>query len=371
MPDRGFTCPSWVGRSAWTVRPVTCSLPRGDGAVATAVAAVRERTRPPAVPSVRIVPPTAAESLDEPTLVVRAQEGDTRAFETLARRHQAALHRVAVRLMGDRAAAEDALQEALVDAWRRIEHFRGGSAFSTWLYRIVTHRCTGMLRQRRPVPLEHSADIGLGVAPDLPERAVEIDAELVALGAALRTLPDDLRVCWVLRELEGMAYEEIAAVVGAGEPTVRGRTHRARTTLAEVRAQRLDAAVHRLAAQRIEPPPSVMDRVMTAVTGELRPADVILVASPLGPNRLSRPAAAAVIRAVVDGTAGLRARSCRVNQAAGEVAVDVAVTVTARFGVDLAPVTARVRGMVVAAGEQALGVPVRRVDIEVVDVWQS
>ncbi|WP_300009053.1 Asp23/Gls24 family envelope stress response protein [Pseudonocardia sp.] len=142
-------------------------------------------------------------------------------------------------------------------------------------------------------------------------------------------------------------------------------------------ARGLDALVHRMAAEPLEPPQSVLDRVMVAVRTELRPHDVIVLPSPHGPARLSRAAAAAVLRHTVDGMGGLRARSCRIDQVADTLAgdpgqlhaVDVAITVTARFGVDLASVTARVRQMVAAAGEQALGVPVRRVDIEVVDLF--
>lgn len=138
-------------------------------------------------------------------------------------------------------------------------------------------------------------------------------------------------------------------------------------------AHRLDSVVHRMAAEQLEPPPSVLDRVMGAVLAELRPHDVLTLSSPHGPSRLSRSAAAAVLRHTVDSMAGMRARSCRIEQVAGPGArphaADVTITVTARFGIDLASVTARVRQMVVAAGEQALGVPVRRVDIEVVDVF--
>jgi RNA polymerase sigma-70 factor (ECF subfamily) len=88
-------------------------------------------------------------SLDDRTLVVRAQEGDVRAFEALARRHEAALYRTAVRVIGDPAEAEDAVQEALLDAWRHLEHFRGEARFSTWMYRLVTNRRLGPLRRRR------------------------------------------------------------------------------------------------------------------------------------------------------------------------------------------------------------------------------
>ena len=76
-----------------------------------------------------------------------------------------------------------------------------------------------------------------------------------------------------------------------------------------------------------------------------------------------------MLRGVVDRMDGLRARSCRIEQVPERFDADVTITVTARFGVDLASVTARVRQMVRVAAEQALGVPVRRVDIEVVDIW--
>jgi hypothetical protein len=142
-------------------------------------------------------------------------------------------------------------------------------------------------------------------------------------------------------------------------------------TAAYADAGRLGSLVHRMATEEIEPPASVMDAVMTAVMSELRPHDVLLLESPDGPNRLGRPAAASVLREVVDRMDGLRARSCRVEQTDGRFDADVAITVTARFGVDLASVTARVRQMVLAAAEQALGVPVRRVDIEVVDIWEE
>jgi RNA polymerase sigma-70 factor (ECF subfamily) len=176
--------------------------------------------------------PVADTELDEATLVVRAQEGDARAFELLARRHQATLYRVAVRVMGDPAEAEDALQEALLDAWRRIGRFRGGSAFSTWMYRVVTNRCLGMLRRRRPVPVEEIE--APAPARDSPERAAERDAGMAALGRALALLPDEQRVCWVLREMEGLSYADIAEITGASEDAVRGRIHRARTRLAEM-----------------------------------------------------------------------------------------------------------------------------------------
>jgi len=147
----------------------------------------------------------------------------------------------------------------------------------------------------------------------------------------------------------------------------------------------LDGVVHRLAAERPIPPPTVLDAVLVsvrdAVAAELRPQDLVPLDSPEGPARLARPAAARVLRHVVDRMDGMRARSCRIETelakstigtaTADGFEVSVAITVTARFGVDLASVTARVRQMVVAAGEQALGVPVTRVDITVEDLWDE
>jgi RNA polymerase sigma-70 factor, ECF subfamily len=90
----------------------------------------------------------------------------------------------------------------------------------------------GHARRRRPVPAPDAGDNA--AAPDSPERAALLDLELAALGRAVQDLPDDLRVCWVLRELEGLGYREIAEITGAGETAVRGRIHRARVRLAGV-----------------------------------------------------------------------------------------------------------------------------------------
>jgi|SRR4051794_5921785 RNA polymerase sigma-70 factor (ECF subfamily) len=195
-------------------------------------------SRSPAVPK-EPEPVPAERELDDTTLVVRAREGDVRAFSELAQRHQAALYRLALRLVGNAADAEDALQDSLLDAWRRLDRFRGDSAFTTWAYRIVTNRCLDLLRRRRAtLSMEQAEEVAPErlAAPEAgaPEHAAEVDAGLVALRAALRTLPDDQRACFVLRELEGLGYAEIAEITGASETAVRGRIHRARRGLAEV-----------------------------------------------------------------------------------------------------------------------------------------
>jgi RNA polymerase sigma-70 factor, ECF subfamily len=176
----------------------------------------------------------SAEEFDDLTLVVRAQEGDVRSFEILVRRHQRQLYRLAVRLLGNSSDAEDAVQDAFVAAWRRLRGFRGEAAFSSWMYRIVTNRCLKLTRKRRQVL---SLD-DLGDQPDSdntsPEHAAETDDRAAELNRALHDLPTHQRTCWILRELHGLSYEDIAAIVGASPDAVRGRLHRARRTLVEV-----------------------------------------------------------------------------------------------------------------------------------------
>ncbi len=139
----------------------------------------------------------------------------------------------------------------------------------------------------------------------------------------------------------------------------------------------LGSVVHRIAAEPLELPASVLEQAMQVVRTQFRSQDVLALASPAGPVRLSRPAAAAVLRHVVDRMSGVRARSCRIEQdpdggnGSAPAAADITITVVTRFGIELASVTARVRQMVIAAGEQALGMPVRRVDIDVVDVVED
>lgn len=180
------------------------------------------------------------EPADDETLVVRAREGDARSFETLVRRHQASMYRVALRLLGEREAAADAVQDAFVAAWRRLGAFRGDAAFATWLYRIVTNQCLSALRARgrAGVVVEFDPDRSSSRATG-PENAAIAGVEMDALAGAVANLAEDLRVCWVLRESEQMGYVEIGASVGASPDTVRGRIHRARQQLAkEMRAWR-------------------------------------------------------------------------------------------------------------------------------------
>ncbi|MFF4392186.1 RNA polymerase sigma factor [Streptomyces sp. NPDC001552] len=175
----------------------------------------------------------ALSDLDDSVLAVRAREDDDDAFAILVHRHSSHLLALAQHLLGNRADAEDALQEAFLSAWRQLPEFRHGASFGTWMYRIVTNRCLNVLRRPRAVPLDTLAEPPAADPRSSPPRVAETDAATTALVEALMELRPELRACWVLRELHGLHYDEIAHVLGASEQTVRGRLSRARRALME------------------------------------------------------------------------------------------------------------------------------------------
>lgn len=175
------------------------------------------------------------DELPDEVLTDRACDGDTRAFEALVRRYHAGMFALASRIVGSRQDGEDAVQLAFLAAWRALPRFRGEARFATWLYRIVANEALAQLRRRRPEqPLLSCAQLP-GGQPG-PERHAEHAALAAALAEALAAIPPDLRVAWLLREVEHCSYEEVACIVGTNLSTVRGRIARARAALAEALA---------------------------------------------------------------------------------------------------------------------------------------
>jgi RNA polymerase sigma-70 factor (ECF subfamily) len=174
----------------------------------------------------------ACATLDDATLVVRAREGDVTAFEDLVRRYRVPVYRIAVRILNDPCSAADTAQEAFVTAWRRLYEVKSEQAFAAWLYRIAVTRAVSTLRTVRPyVPLDEKA-----AASDRfpgPEEHALADGLAAALRCALNRLTPEQRACWILREMEGLSYEEVATVLHTTPGAVRGRLHRARPQLAE------------------------------------------------------------------------------------------------------------------------------------------
>jgi RNA polymerase sigma-70 factor (ECF subfamily) len=166
-------------------------------------------------------------------LVGAAQAGDLHAFEALVERYQGAAYRVALRMLGSEVDAEDAAQEALVQAWRALSTFRGESAFSTWLYRIVINRCL-KARTVRP-PMAALPEVLIDRDSD-PAEALARSERLDALVRGVLVLPAEQRAALVLRELEGLSYEQIAQALGVTVAAVKGRIHRARLGLLKASA---------------------------------------------------------------------------------------------------------------------------------------
>jgi RNA polymerase sigma-70 factor (ECF subfamily) len=170
--------------------------------------------------------------------------GDPAAFDRLVTRHERRIFRLACRILGDREAALDAAQETFVRAWRALARFQGASLFSTWLTRIAINQCRNELRRRRTAkharPLSLDArvpgtetarrDLLPGAGPDGYEatRGSEVRR---AFEAALTEVDPEDREVLVLREVEDLSYEGIAAVLDVAIGTVRSRLHRARTEL--------------------------------------------------------------------------------------------------------------------------------------------
>ncbi|MEW2087308.1 sigma-70 family RNA polymerase sigma factor [Streptomyces sp. NPDC005283] len=171
--------------------------------------------------------------LDDATLVVRARDGDIRAFEVLVRRYQGPMYHLALHMLSDRGDAEDVVQEVFLTAWRRLGQLRDDPAFVGWLYRTTTNRCLNIIRARRPAAEADLDNRASAEAAGSPERAAQVSEQMIALASALTRLTPEQRACWLLREVHGRSYQEIARATGTTQTAVRGRIARARAQLAE------------------------------------------------------------------------------------------------------------------------------------------
>jgi RNA polymerase sigma-70 factor, ECF subfamily len=209
---------------------------------------------------------TASASLDDAELVPRITQGDQAAFEVLMRRHNGRLFRVARAILRDDAEAEDAVQEAYLDALRHIAEFRGGSQLGTWLTRITINQALmHRRRQRRDrvvVPFDdrgrradESASASASDSPaafgprEVADQRIESPSN-TALRAEMRALlerridelPVAFRTVFIMREVEDMTVEETATCLDIPPATVRSRLFRARALLREALARDIDTA---------------------------------------------------------------------------------------------------------------------------------
>jgi RNA polymerase sigma-70 factor (ECF subfamily) len=172
-------------------------------------------------------------NLDDEQLVDLAREGDRAAFDQLAARHSTRLRRILYRITRDCDAAYDAVQEALIRAWRSIGKFEGRARFSTWLTRIGINEAYRTLRHpaEEELPLDDRVGeriAGWGARPDAIFESREF---LAAVDLALSELPLDYRTAVTLRDVEGLTTAEAADVLGISERALKSRVHRGRLAL--------------------------------------------------------------------------------------------------------------------------------------------
>jgi RNA polymerase sigma-70 factor (ECF subfamily) len=175
------------------------------------------------------------------SLVRRVQRGERGAYDLLVLKYQHKVVKLVMRYLRNPADAEDVAQEAFVKAYRALPQFRGDSAFYTWLYRIAINTAKNALaaRERNPVSYEldlqsndDSSDMVSRLKdPETPEGLALTEEIRDTVNHAIEELPEDLRTAIVLRELEGMSYEEIAASMDCPVGTVRSRIFRAREAI--------------------------------------------------------------------------------------------------------------------------------------------
>ena len=162
-------------------------------------------------------------------LVRRHLEGDRAAFGVLVERHQRRVYNLTFRMLGRPEDAADATQDAFITAMRKLEGFRGTSAFTTWLHRVAVNICYDQLRKRvREIPVEEHEEAPSAGAPDMADTS----ATAVDVQRALLTVPEEFRAVLILHDVQGVPYEAIAESLGAPLGTVKSRLHRGRVALA-------------------------------------------------------------------------------------------------------------------------------------------
>jgi RNA polymerase sigma-70 factor (ECF subfamily) len=180
-------------------------------------------------------------SLSDEDLMARAATDDTMAFTELVRRYQTRVIHLVSRLLNDRTVSEDLAQEVFVRVHLHRRNYRTGSKFSSWLFTIAANLAKNEIRRRKrrknwtslDEMQEHLADASMQFADPKANREVDLEREQLSgvVGEAIATLPERYRVALVLRDIDGLAYEEISQILKIPGGTVRSRINRARLML--------------------------------------------------------------------------------------------------------------------------------------------
>jgi RNA polymerase sigma-70 factor (ECF subfamily) len=173
-------------------------------------------------------------------LVQRVKKGDRTAFDILVARYQHKIIKLVTRYVRDPSEAMDVAQEAFLKAYKALPGFRGDSAFYTWMYRIAINTAKNYLVAAKRRPVDYDLDLqdpeqyemhGRLKNTDTPEHMLLTEEIRRTVNRAIEELPDDLRTAIMLREIEGMSYEEIATTMDCPVGTVRSRIFRAREAI--------------------------------------------------------------------------------------------------------------------------------------------
>jgi RNA polymerase sigma-70 factor (ECF subfamily) len=206
---------------------------------------VRVKVQPLVTPESQ-VPPTRVASPEDAELLARARGGDGEAFGELVTRHRNMIWRLLLRMLHSEEEAAEIMQDAFLQAFEKLPEFRGDAAFSSWLYRIAANAALMRLRRKRRSPevestenlLEQKFDDSGHWAGNPPvDWSEQADARLMdkelgkAIEEAVANLPDEYRVVFLMKDVDGLSNEEIADALGLSVPAAKSRLHRARLAL--------------------------------------------------------------------------------------------------------------------------------------------
>ncbi|HUG33540.1 MAG TPA: sigma-70 family RNA polymerase sigma factor [Anaerolineales bacterium] len=173
----------------------------------------------------------AVQEVSETELIVSAQNGDRNAFSELVRVHAQGVLNVIYRLCGDAQLAEDAAQETFIRAWQNLSAYRPQTSLRNWLYRIAVNAATDMLRKERRILPDDIEDLHLTDGQAGLETIVSQQERTMLVQNAILSLPDASRTVLVLREYEGLSYQEISSTLDIPVGTVMSRLNYARNLL--------------------------------------------------------------------------------------------------------------------------------------------
>ena len=172
---------------------------------------------------------------DQEHIIARARRGDAHAFEQLVTAYRNQVFRLALRMCGNEADADEVAQEAFLSAWKGLPNFRGESRFSTWLYQLTTHAAIDLMRrEKRQAAAEDIDEITAADDGPSPQQQVERTETQREIRSALMQLPEEYRQVLLLRFMQELSYEEIGRALKLPVGTVKSRLNRAKAQLKDI-----------------------------------------------------------------------------------------------------------------------------------------